>query len=152
MSFNKFSRREFSSHAQQVPSKLCLLPPSLQWMFWNRLCAIPSMPMLPPACLNPSSPETFTTSLGYELKHHFLPSHFLWWHPSSKGKQQGNHVYLLHEHLSAPRARALWRRDLKRWQLSGGSLALTHQEDVCGDNAWSLHMSTCTWTFSSWHI
>lgn len=102
MSFNKFSRREFSSHAQQIPSKLCLLPPSLQWMFWSRLCAILSMPMIPPACLNPPSAEIVTSRLGYELKHHFLHPIFLWGHPSSQGKQQGDHVYLLHEHVSAP--------------------------------------------------
>lgn len=77
MSFNKFSRREFSSHAQPVSSKLCLLPPSLQWMWWNRLCAIPSMPMLHPACLNPPSTETVTACLGYELKHNFL--HLIFW-------------------------------------------------------------------------
>lgn len=72
MSFNKFSRRGFSSHAQQVPSNLCLPPPSLQWMWWNKVCAIPFMSMLRPAWLNSPAAETFTACLGYELKHHFL--------------------------------------------------------------------------------
>lgn len=144
MSFNKFSRRGFSSGPQQVPSKLCLLLPPLQWMWWNSLCAILSMPMLHPACLHPPSAETFTTCLGYELKNHFLHQVFLWRQPSSKGKHQGDHVYLLHEHVSAPCTHALGRRDLKRWHLSGRSFPLTHKEEVCAINAWSLHTSTGT--------
>lgn len=98
----------------------------------------------PSSLLKPTCSRNIHSFPGLWAKAQSPPSNFLWGHLSSKGKLQGDHVYLLCEHVSAPRAHVLWRRDLKQWQLSGGSLPVTHQEDVCGVNAWSLHMSTCT--------